>query len=139
MPVDNNIFSFKVNVTASVGRNSLQFEGAGVSDGKGLTIDKVSLIRVGSANNIVVNGDFEVPAQNGGWNFQNDIPGWTGKGIKIGWGDLFNTNWNSQVIELDGSRNYEITQLFTFDSSLNLVANIQQYTPPLEQSISYIL
>ena len=58
MPVDYSIRLFKVNVTAVAGQNSLQIEGAGVADTTGLSIDNVQLIRVGSAQNIVVNGDF---------------------------------------------------------------------------------
>jgi len=47
-----------VNVTVSEGQNSLQIEGAGTSDSYGLAIDNVKLVRVGAAQNIVVNGDF---------------------------------------------------------------------------------
>lgn len=45
-------------VTASVGKNTLQFVGAGTSDSYGLLIDDVSLVRSGTTQNIVVNGGF---------------------------------------------------------------------------------
>lgn len=81
VPVDYDIHLYKVNVTVSSGQNSLQIEGAGHSDSYGLTIDNVKLIRVGSAQNIVINGDFELPKQFGGWNIYNGIDGWKGLGI----------------------------------------------------------
>lgn len=106
MPSDYSIHIFKVNVTAVIGQNSLQIEGAGISDSYGLTIDNVQLVRVGSAQNIVVNGDFQTPYQAGGWHIFNSIPGWQGLGIEIGWGDIYNIDWNSQVLELDGNSNF---------------------------------
>jgi len=93
-------------VTAVTGKNSLQIEGAGISDSYGLTIDNVQLVRVGCAQNIVVNGDFQNPYQAGGWHIFNNIPGWQGQGIEIGWGDIYNIDWNSQVLELDGNSNF---------------------------------
>lgn len=58
VPSNYQINIFKVNVTAVGGQNSLQIEGAGISDSLGLTIDNVQLIRVGSSQNIVINGGF---------------------------------------------------------------------------------
>jgi len=63
------------------GKNILQIEGAGFSDGYGLTIDNVQLVRQGTLDNIVVNGGFEVPNQFGSWSIYNDINGWQGTGI----------------------------------------------------------
>lgn len=128
VPTDYDIHLFKINVTVAGGQNSLQIEGAGISDSYGLTIDNVQLIRFGTATDIVINGDFEVPPQYGGWNIYNNIKGWQGQGIELGWGDIYNLQWNSQVIELDGNSNFEITQYFTFDAAYNLVANAAQYT-----------
>ncbi|CAM5999473.1 unnamed protein product [Sphagnum balticum] len=51
----------------------------------------------------------------------NDISGWAGVGIEIGAGWFYNT-WPSQVCELDGNVNYEITQTFWFDSSFHQIA-----------------
>lgn len=73
VPVDYEIHLYKVNVTVREGRNSLQIEGAGVSDSYGLTIDNVVLTRLGSAQNIVINGGFDLPNQYGGWNIYNGI------------------------------------------------------------------
>jgi len=41
-----------------------------------LTIDNVKLIRQGSSSNIVVNGEFEDPDVDNGWNIFTDITGW---------------------------------------------------------------
>ena len=112
-----------MKVSASVGQNSIEIVGSGISDGYGLGVDSVSLVRVGTTQNLVVNGGFEVPAENGGWSIVNNIQGWTGKSIEIGWGKIYNSQWTSQICELDGNSNYAITQFFTFDAEYNLVSN----------------
>jgi len=139
VPADYNIHTFKVNLTVVAGQNKLQIEGAGISDSYGLTIDNVQLVRVGSVQNIVVNGDFELPQQFGGWNIYNGIAGWQGLGIEVGWGDIYNVQWNSQLVELDGTTNFEITQYFTFDASYNLVSNAAQYAPFGNKTLTYTL
>ena len=48
-----------------------------------------------------------------------NILGWKGHGIEIGKGKYYNSAWgNTQVIELDGYKNYKITQYFGFDDKL---------------------
>lgn len=93
-------------VTVQVGSNSLQIEGAGISDSYGLTVDNVALVRAGTSVSIVVNGGFESPNQHGSWSILTDISGWKGINIEIGQGTIYNNGWNSQVCELDGNANF---------------------------------
>lgn len=84
-----------------------------------MTIDNVKLIRHGSTFNVVVNGEFELPSTDKGFKFFNNIPGWSGENLEIGNGKVYNPDWNSQVCELDGNRNYVLTQYFDFDCEFN--------------------
>lgn len=120
VPVDNSLHTFSLQLTAVAGANTLQIEGAGISDSYGLIIDNVKLIRQGDTANIVVNGDFQQPNVGSGWGIFANIPGWTGVGIEVGWGQIYNAFWSSQTVELDGNSNYQITQTFHFDSFFNL-------------------
>lgn len=100
----------------------LQIKGKGDVDGAGLTIDDVKLIKVGSSDNLVVNGGFENPPQNGLWKILDNIEGWKGVHIEIGNGKLYNSRWNSQVCELDSdSMNIAITQSFFLDDRIEYV------------------
>lgn len=83
------------------GENKLQFEGAGIADGQGLTINNVKLIASGSTKNLVVNGDFSSPNVGTGYTIKDNIPGWLGKKIEIGYGKRYNSAWTGQVAELD--------------------------------------
>lgn len=123
VPTDYSIQTVTLFVIVVAGRNKLQFEGAGISDSYGLGIDNVRFVRAGTTVNIAVNGDFELPNQYGSWGIFNDISGWRGVGIEIGFGTIYNLQWNSQVCELDGNTNYQITQFFTFDSHFQLTTN----------------
>lgn len=58
MPNDYIFHTFSIKVASLVGKNSLQFVGAGTSDSYGLLIDDVSLVRDGTTANIVINGNF---------------------------------------------------------------------------------
>jgi hypothetical protein len=49
-----------------------------------LGIDSVKLVAKGTTKNIVINGDFSLPNQNGGWSIKDNIIGWTGLGIEVG-------------------------------------------------------
>lgn len=122
IPTDYSVQTRTVTVTALVGRNTLQFSGAGTSDSYGLLIDDATLIR-GSSPTIVTNGDFQLPNVPS-WNIFTDISGWRGIEIEIGKGNavygLLGSTTN-QVCELDGNRNYQITQTFLFDSLFNLL------------------
>jgi hypothetical protein len=75
----------------------LEIKGRGKADSYGLTIDNVKLIKDGTTRNLVVNGGFENPDQNGKWNIYDKVEGWTGKQFEIGEGKLYNCRWNSQV------------------------------------------
>ena len=76
-PGDYNVHTFTTDVTVVVGTNTLSIQGAGTLDGNGLCIDNVQLIRSGTNDNVVVNGGFERPAQNGGYRVFPGIEGWT--------------------------------------------------------------
>ena len=122
VPSDYNVQTQTIVVYVKPGQNKLQIEGAGVEDSYGLTVDNVILKRDGTNTNIVVNGNFEQPDVGYSWGIFNNIPGWEGVGIEIGWGNIYNSQWNSQVVELDGNKNYQITQKWNFDSNNGLIS-----------------
>jgi len=63
VPTDYGIYTATVVVTAVVGENILQFEGAGASDSVGLGVTNVALIQQGDSTNtnILINGNFSQP------------------------------------------------------------------------------
>ena len=65
-----------------------------------------------------MNGDFEKPDVKKGWTVKDEIPGWKGKGIEIGYGTIYNQGWNSQVVELDGHDHGYLSQTWNFDKTL---------------------
>lgn len=66
-------------VVGNAGKNTLTFLGTGVSDGYGLTIDNVKLIKNGdNSKDFVVNGGFEKPDLMGKWKVFDRIEGWAG-------------------------------------------------------------
>ena len=54
-----NILTISFDVYVDVGENILSFSLRGGNVNTGLTIDNVRLVRYGTTENIVVNGDFE--------------------------------------------------------------------------------
>lgn len=124
VPTDYNKHVVNLVVYVDAGDNKLQIEGAGLSDSYGLTIDNVKLVRDGTTTNIVVNGGFQSPNVGSSWGVFNNIPGWEGVGIEIGWGNIYNSQWSSQVVELDGHKNFQITQRWTFDSDFKLTQQV---------------
>ena len=124
IPTDYQVRTKTLIVNVDGGENKLQFEGAGSSNSYGITIDNVRLVRQSTTTNIVINGQFENPDVGHSWGIFNNIPGWEGIGIEVGWGKIYNDNWHSQVLELDGHKNYIITQKWTFDSQFKLVKQI---------------
>ena len=120
VPVDHNVHDQTVNIDIIPGENVLRFEGAGKQDTYGLTIDNVKFVEVGTNSNIVVNGGFEKPDLGKGWKVFDEIPGWKGKGIEVGYGKIYNQGWNSQVVELDGHNHGYLAQKWNFDDSLTL-------------------
>ena len=139
IPTDNIFHTFTIKVAAVVGKNSLQFVGAGTSDSYGLLIDDVSLVRDGTTVNIVVNGDFSSPNVYGSWGIFTDIQGWKGIGIEIGFHTAYGIG-TSQECELDGNQNYEITQYFIFDNQYNLLQDLASCSDPFpSRDLTYTL
>ena len=101
-PNDHKVHWKTIQIEAVAGENTLRFEGAGKNDGLGLTIDNVKVVKVGTSKNIAVNGGFQRPNVKRSWKIVDQIPGWKGKGIEIGFGQIYNKGWRSQVIELEG-------------------------------------
>ncbi len=112
-PTDYLIRNFTTTVE-SIPRtpNTLTIAAAGPSDGFGLGIDNVGLFRYGSSGNIASNGGFELPSIGNGLGFYPGISGWISKEIELGYGPIYNANWNSQIVELDGYQNNFVTQVF---------------------------
>ena len=79
----------------------IEIKGKGIVDSYGLTIDDVKLVKDGTVKDLVVNGGFENPNQNGLFGFYDNVEGWQGKRIEIGNGKIYNCRWTSQVCELD--------------------------------------
>jgi hypothetical protein len=113
VPKDFAIKSFAVTVIAASGINNLTISGAGTSDGLGLTIDNVALVKVGASANLVINGGFENPNTASWWQIYPGVAGWTSTEMEIGFGTIYNAAWTSQVCELDGNKNNSIFQLFS--------------------------
>jgi hypothetical protein len=81
VPTDYSIHTVFLPLTLNVGTNVLAFAGAGKSDGYGSDLSSVALVQQGSTANLLVNGDFSQPPQNGAWSISKNIPGWTGAEI----------------------------------------------------------
>ena len=124
-PCDYKVHTKVLYVHVNSGMNSLKFQGTGVSNGYGLTIDNVKLTRYGTKTNIVVNGGFEKPSVGKGWKIFNDIPGWWGNGFEVGSSHLYNCRWGkTKVIELDGHKNAHLTQKWNFNSNYDLISKV---------------
>jgi hypothetical protein len=81
IPANYNLNTVTLNVVANRGQNLLSFAGAGTPDSLGVGLGNVKLVRGGTTNNIVVNGNFATPNLRGGWSIFNGISGWTGNDI----------------------------------------------------------
>jgi hypothetical protein len=100
----------------------LVFKGKGHSDGRGVAIANVKLLRDSSygLQDLACNGDFSETYDKKKGNyykvFKNSITGWKGKEIEVGYGQLYNSNWpvGTVVSELDANQNTEIEQTFYF-------------------------
>ena len=121
-PQNYQIQLLNIIVFAKKGQNKLEIVGTGHSDSYGLIIDNAKLIRSGNGENIVINGGFEQPHVGHSWGIFNNIPGWNGQGIEIGWGNIYYSGWYSQVCELDGHANYQISQSWSLDSYYKVVS-----------------
>ena len=126
-PTDYDLHDETLTVEVKEGKNSLKFKGKGKSDKLGLSIDNVRLVREGTTEDIVINGDFEMPQVAGTYEIFNKIPGWEGKEMEIGPSSTYSEEWPAtQVAELDGNFNTDMTQHFTFDAELKLVRVISR-------------
>ncbi len=79
-PTNWSLNSFAINLTVyEDDDNELTFEGAGPTDGHGLCITNVKLIKLGTTRNIVRNGDFAypyIPTNQGYGKYVNTLRGW---------------------------------------------------------------
>ena len=76
----------------------LELRVKGKSDTARVTVDNIRLVKDGTCENLIVNGGFENPKVNKGWNGINGgISGWTCEQMKIGVGKIFNPRWTTQV------------------------------------------
>mgnify|MGYP001950357951 CR=1 FL=1 len=101
-------------VTVKPGENKLEIKGTGKSDGYGLTIDNFKLVNEVTGEDLLVNGDFEQPNVGKSWKNTDNLPGWEGSNTEVGWGKIYNDHWDSGVVELDSSRNFQISQKWNF-------------------------
>lgn len=96
------------------GENRLQFDGSGLSDAYGLTIDNVKLTSATRPSNLISNGDFSVPKLNAGEYVMiaGGISGWSATTGEVGDCQLYNANWPiGQCLELDSDSNQRYTQV----------------------------
>ncbi len=78
-PTDYNIHTFTAEVKAKAGENIINIAGTGNSDGYGMTIDNVRLIKATKNGevNLIKNGGFEEGHKVGnGWKIFPNILGW---------------------------------------------------------------
>ncbi len=105
-------------VTLNSGDNVLSFDGTSMSDSYGLTIDNVKLTSAYNSLNLIVNGDFSIPAVGNAWNyFNNGINGWSAVRAEVGAGTIYNPSWSGPVLELDSDSNQRYTQVITISQS----------------------
>jgi hypothetical protein len=108
-------------VTLNAGSNILQFDGAGLSDSYGISIDNVKLTSVYNTSNLLVNGDFQanVGISAGQFTYINGgINGWVASRAEVGDCRLYNGAWGaSQCIELDSDSNQRYTQVITISEA----------------------
>lgn len=91
------VLSATYTVYAIVGENILNFVGTGTSTNQGAGITNVELIRKGKCGleDVLVNGNF-ADATNTGKSykiFKNGIRGWKADEIEVGYGPIYNSNW----------------------------------------------
>lgn len=104
IPTNYNITQYTLELQVDSGQNTLYIKAAGGIEAYGLTIDNVKLVRKGSTDNIIDNGDFEAPGSGGWKSIIHDAP-------------LFNHMWaKTKVGKLDPNRNLTLTKVFYFDS-----------------------
>lgn len=102
-------------VVLEQGDNVLQFDGTGISDSFGVTINDVKLTAPYTSATLIANGGFEVPALAvGTYIISNNgsFAGWNAAQFEIGTCKLYNSAWGSgQCAELDGDFNTRYTQV----------------------------
>lgn len=88
-----------------------------------LSSNSLKLEQVSLSTNLIVNGNFELPAFTDAstrWKIftKNDNTGWelSNNEIELGEGTIYNKNWKSgRVCELDANKNNKISQTLTLD------------------------
>ena len=117
-PTDYNIKSISGKVYAREGDNLLYLRGVGARDAKGLGVDNVRLVKDGSTQNLVSNGDFENPKLNfDSQGFNGGIPSWVCEYMEMGIGKSLNKRWPTQIFKLDSYRSYTISQTIRIKDS----------------------
>ena len=108
VPKDYRVHSVSKWVRARVGSNLIDFIAEGKSDGVGVTLDNIELIRTFSRNDkeyFIENGGFEKGHSLGkGWKvFSGNFKGWEECKVEVGYGKTYNNNWKvgTHVAELD--------------------------------------
>ena len=124
-PGDKNLHKYRKTIKCVEGENNITFIGQGTSNGYGMTIDNVEVnipkgvVLLNFKNDLIKNGGFEDPAQNGGWKIVNEVPNWIVKpDAEVGQGTLYNGNWKTgQIAELDTNQNSSLAQIFTLEKA----------------------
>jgi len=108
------------SVQLQSGDNLLQFDGTGLDDSYGITIDNVKLISAYNGTNLIVNGDFSNPNVGTGFTYSSGgIYGWSAAKAEVGASFRYNPNWPAgQVIELDSDSNQRYTQVIKISELL---------------------
>lgn len=119
--------------------NILTFKGVGQPDGLGLTISNVKLIALGSSANMVLNGDFSMPAVSKDTQSVSFLPAWdiSTKTVTIGKAQHFNKWWPhsvKQVLTLDNNQNVAVGQQFNIGNKFKY---IPREIPFFEVSFDY--
>jgi hypothetical protein len=121
-----NHASFSVKLYPGV--NTIKIDGTSLSDGYGVSINKVVLSSKYNATNLIVNGLFsQTPLI--GMTFKlidGGVPGWKALKAEVGDCRLYNSNWClAKCLELDSDFNQRYTQVLNISSS-NYAALVAQ-------------
>ena len=124
---NTNINKFEKQLLCKKGINSLVFKGQGDSKSKGMTVDNIELLvpeEVEVAefeNNLIKNGNFELPNINEKKDIINDVPNWIIEpNAHLGIGKKFNSKWLSgqgQVANLFTNQNSSLSQVFDMEEA----------------------
>lgn len=111
IPTSYNITQYNQLISVDTGENTLLIKGVGGIEVYGLTVDNVRLVRQGSTDNIIENGNFEDMGISGWNSIIHDAP-------------LFNHMWaKTKVGRVDANINQTLVKVFHFDSYFRLKTN----------------